>query len=44
MRMRGKDKSMKRFLKKKRANVIDPATVRVFLSLLGLLESLLIEF
>ena len=32
MRMRGKDKSMKRFLKKKRVNVVDPATVRVFLS------------
>jgi U3 small nucleolar RNA-associated protein 7 len=33
MRKRGKDKSMKRFLKKKRANVLDPATVRVsFLS------------
>ena len=31
MRMRGKDKSMKRFLKKKRANILDPATVRVFL-------------
>ena len=33
MKMRGKDKSMARFLKKKRANVLDPATVRVsFLS------------
>lgn len=31
IRMRGKDKSMKRFLKKKRANVLDPATVRVSL-------------
>jgi len=30
MRVRGKDKSMKRFLKKKRTNVVDPATVRVF--------------
>ena len=35
MRMRGKNKSMKRFLKRKRANVLDPATVRVSLSLLG---------
>lgn len=32
MRMRGKGKSMKRFLKKKRANIVDPATVRVFFS------------
>jgi U3 small nucleolar RNA-associated protein 7 len=32
MRMRGKDKSIKRFLKKKRANVLDPATVRISLS------------
>lgn len=31
MKMRGKDKSMARFLKKKRANVVDPATVRVSL-------------
>lgn len=28
MRMRGKHKSMARFLKKKRANILDPATVR----------------
>ena len=32
MRMRGKDKSMKRFLKKKRANILDPATVRALFS------------
>lgn len=28
-RMRGKNKSMKRYLRKQRKNVIDPATVRI---------------
>ena len=43
MKMRGKDKSMARFLKKKRANVLDPATVRISL-FSGVSRTLLIEF
>ena len=38
-KMRGKNKSLKRYLRKKKKNVIDPATVRLALSYVNHVES-----